>query len=279
MINLIQPISFFDNLGEQDGFKENSPKLHKFLADERLIPFQIRIPEDATSITSFRLVGYKYQFDIALDSGNENYIKVVEVPSGKFVLFFGGEHLVFKRLTNYPDQPPVYDTEPLSLCPDFYHYEVTLNTGKKYFSEKFYVSGNGLCDSPITLKITAWCNSDKHGFTFTENFKFNAYFNTFIHSHQATITDEFVKDGYERQILQRRVIQFPYKFEVDPLPFTISNGLAVLSAFDNFVINENGNDYVAESVDVDIEEIEGTSFNQIVFTFTIKGQDVIKTFC
>lgn len=279
MINLIQPISFFDVLGEQDGFKENSPKLHKFLADSRLIPFQIRIGETVTSITSFRLVGYKYQFDLPLDSGNENYIKIVTMPSGKFVLFFGGENMVFKRLTNYPEQPPTYDTEPLSICPDFYHYEVTLNTGKKYFSEKFYVGGDGLCDSPISLEINAWCDSDKHGFTFTEGFKFKAYFNTFIHSNQAEITDEFVKDGYERQILQRRVIRFPYKFEVDPLPFTISNGLAVLTAFDNFVIKENGNDYVAESVDVDIEEIEGTSFNQIVFTFTIKGQDVIKTFC
>lgn len=279
MINLIQPISFFDRLAEQDGYKENSPRLHKFLADERLIPFQIKVSDETTSITSLRMVGFKYQFDIDLINGNEDALKIVEVPSGKYVLFFGGEDLVFNRLTNYPDQPPIYDQEPLSMCPDYYHYEVTLNTGKTYYSEKFYVNGSGLCDSPITLEIQAWNDRDKQGFTFTEGFKFKAYFNTFIHSQQATITNEYLKDGYERQILQRRVIQFPFKFEIDPVPFSIANGLAVLTAFDNFVIIENGNEYLAENVEFEAEEIEGTSFNQVVFTFTIKGQDVIKTFC
>lgn len=278
MINLIQPISFFDRLAEQDGYKENSPKLHKFLADSRLIPFQIKVPETITSITSFRIVGYKYIFDISLEV-NEDVLKIEEVDSGKYVLFYGSENLIFERLINYPEQPSIYDQEPLQMCPDYYHYEVTVDTGKTYYSEKFYIYGNGLCDSPITLEINAWNSTDKNGYTFVNSFKFKSYFSTFIHSQDATITNEYSKDGYERQSLKRRVIQFPYTFEVDPLPFTISNGLAVLTAFDNFVIKENGNEYTAESIDIEIDDIEGTSFKKIVFTFTIKGQDIIKTFC
>lgn len=279
MINLIQPISFFDRLTEQDGYKENSPKLHKFLADSRLIPFQIKVPSNINSILSFRIVGYRYIFEIDLVSPNTNFIKVVTAEAGKYVLFFGGENLVFRRISNYPNIPEEYDEEPLAFCPDYYHYEVKLDTGKIYYSEKFYIGGAGLCDEPITLEINAWNNNDRSNFTFTENFKFKCYFNSFIHAQEAIVTDDYHKDGYERQSLKIRVIQFPYSFEVNPLPYTISNGLAVLTTFDNFVIKENGNEYIANSIDFEIENIEGTSFNRVIFTFTLKGQDIIKTNC
>lgn len=283
MINLIQPISFFDRIQEQDQFRENSPGGHKFLADKRLIPFQIFFNDyDTLSVTSFRLVGYKYQFEIDLINGNEDFLKVIQTddaPAKTYILFLGGEGLVFNRLTNYPNQPPVYAPEPIEYCPDYYHYEVTTNTGKTFYSEKFYIGGNGLCDSPITLEIHAWNNSDKQGFTFEEGFKFKAYFNSFIHTQQAIITDEYLKDGFERQRLQRRVMEFPFSFSTDPLPFSITNGLALLTAFDNFVVIENGNEYITESVSVETDQVEGTSFASATFTFTIKDNDIIKTLC
>lgn len=279
MVNLIQPISFYDKLSEQDSFKESSVNF-KFLSDERLIPFQIKVPDEITSIKSFSLIGYKYRFEIDLDSSNSDYIKIILGDSGKkYVVFFGGENLKFKRLTNYPEQPPIYTEEDLSLCSDHYYYEVTLNNDKKYFSERFYLNGSGICDSEINLEINSWNDSDKQGYTFKEGFKFKSYFNSFIHSRQAQITNEYVKNGFDIQILKRRVISFPYSFEVDPLPFSISNGLAVLTAFDNFVIKENGNEYTAENIDVEIEPIEGTTLDRITFSFTIKGSDIIKTFC
>lgn len=279
MINLIQPISFFDRIEEQDSYLENSPSSHKFLADERLIPFQIKVPDEVTSISSFRMIGNKYIFKIDLNSGNEDALKLVTADNGKYILFFGGEDLVFNRLTNYPALPPIYEPEPLEMCSDHYYYEVTTNDGKRYFSERFYVNGNGLCDGKITLELNAWNNKDKGSYTFTEGFKFKAYLDTFIHSHKAEITDEFAKDGYERQILQRRVLSFPYSFVTDPLPYSIANGLAVLVAFDNFVIKVNGNEFIAEDFEIEIEEVEGTSYHTILFTFTQKGQSVVKTFC
>lgn len=281
MINLIQPISFFDRIQEQDNYKENSPAPPRFITDNRLIPFQLK-PELGGTVTSFRLVGYKYRFDIDL-TANPSIFTILQTVELNNYLFKGGEGLVFRRLTNYPDKPPIYSSEPLELCPDYYHYEITFDSGKTYYSEKFYVIGEGLCENerPITLEIQAWNDpfSEVYGFMFDETFKFKAYFNTFIHYQQALITDEFLKDGYERQVLQKRVIQFPYIFETDPLPYSIANGLAVLTLFNNFVVIENGNTYKADSVTVDLQEIEGTSYSKVVFTFSVRDQDLIKNFC
>lgn len=278
MINLIQPISFYDRLEEQSYKMENSPSPAKFLADKRLIPFQIKMPE-SSQVVGFRLVGFKYQFEIDLITENIQSMEVVPMGNYSYFLFYGGENLFFRRLKNYPNLPPEYTIEPLGMCSDYYHYEVSLASGKKYYSEKFYYNGTGGCDSPITLEINAWNNTDKNDLIFQNGFKFKSYFNTFIYSQQANITDDFDKDGFERQILKSRVIQFPYSFAPDPLPQVVTNGLALLTAFDNFVVIENGNEYITEFVQMEIEDVEGTNLNTSIFTFRIKGQDVIKTFC
>lgn len=279
MIYTIQPLPFYDRLSEQDRFKENSFGISKYLSDKRLIPFQIPLQPDMTSVSTFRIVGFKYAFEIDL-SINEDMIRIIDTNLGRKCIFFGGEGIVFRRLTNYPQYPPQYSSEPLDMCVDYYHFELKFNNNKTLYSEKFYLNGGGMCDSRINLEIEAWNDKDIYDFTFIDGFKFRAYFDSFITNQIGEPTDEFLPDGYERNILSRRVIQFPLVFEVDPLPFSIANGLLMLTGLSHFVVKENGNEYIADIVTLETTQIEGSSFAQSVFkVYLNKENDLLKTLC
>lgn len=269
MINLIQPLPFYDRLTEQDRFKESCDGLYKFLCNnDKLIPFQIIVPLDSAVIDSIRIVGYSCIMELYLPDNNDQIY--FQTTDDRKWLIYTGEQLTFTRSTG--------TTEPLLLKSDYYYFEVSID-GKFYYSEVFNVVGNGICDVPITLSIEAWHSKNMNGYSFDEGFRFKCFFNTFITNITADITDEYSKDGYERQILQRRVTIFTHNIELDPLPNSVAIGIAALTSFKNILIKHNGNEYNVKDITFKQEKIEGGCLDSILLAFTIFDQDIIRTNC
>lgn len=269
MINLIQPLPFFDRLSEQERFKESCDGLYRFLSPpDTLIPFQIAVPIGSAVIDYIKIRGYSHAFEIELDT-NPTQAKF-QTTSGKKWLMYKGDQFTFTRENG--------STEPLILPADFYYFEISIDE-KVYYSEIWCVPGTGICDAPINMIIEAWNDVNTNGRTFDDSFKFRAYFNSFITNIVPDITDEFTKDGYERQILLRRVITFPHNIELDPVPNSVSIGLAYLTTLKNIHIYHNGNDYNVKDISYKPDQVEGGALDTVQLTFTIFDQDIIKTNC
>lgn len=269
MINLIQPLPFYDRITEQQRFKENSYGLSRFLSpSDTLIPFQIKVPIEAVEIQSIIIRGFSNEFEIDLPANNDFfYFKTV---GGKKRIIYRGEQLTFVRENG--------DQEPLIIAPDYYWFEVTVDD-KTFFSEVFCVPGEGICDEPINLTIEAWDDKNSNDRFFEDGFKFRAYFHSMITNVVPDITDEFTKDGYERQILLRRVIVFQHNIELDPMPNSISIGIAYLTTLKYIIITFDNNDYVVKDITYKPDPVEGGSLDAVQLTFTIFDEDVIKTGC
>jgi len=269
MINLIQPLPFFDRLIEQERFKESCDGLYRFLSHkDKLIPFQIAVPIGSAIIDYFKIKGYSNEYEINLNA-NSSKIKFIS-SSGKKWLVYKGDQLTFVR----EDET----TEPLELCHDYYFFEISVD-GRVYFSEVFNVPGDGICDQQINMEIEAWDDSNSNGRTFDDGFKFKAFFNSFITNIVPDITDEYTKDGYERQILLRKVVIFNYNIELDPVPNSVSIGLAYLTTLKNIIIKHNGNDYVVRDISYKTDSVEGGALDTVQLTFSIFDEDIIKTNC
>ena len=269
MINLIQPLPFYDRLTEQDRFKESCDGMYKFLCNkDLLIPFQIAVPLDAETIDSVRMVGFTCIMELYLPN-NTDQIYFQTTGTRKWVIY-KGDQFTFTRDSGA--------TEPMVLKSDYYYFEVSVD-GKFYYSEMFYVVGTGICDAPITLTIEAWHSKNMNGYSFDESFKFRCFFNSFITNITADITDEYSKDGYERQLLQRRVTIFTHNVELDPLPNSVAIGIAALTSFNNIVIKHNGNEYNVRDITFKQEKIEGGCLDSVLLAFTIFDQDIIRTNC
>lgn len=269
MINLIQPFPFFDRLTEQVRFKENCDGNYKFLSNStNLIPFQIVLPTDAISIESVKIKGFSCAYELEMTDNTEKiYIKTTGLK--KWVIY-KGDQLTFTRESGV--------TAPLVLSSDYYHFEVTVD-GKTFYSEMFHVIGDGICSEPITMEIQAWHNSDAFGYSFSDGFKFRTFFNAFITNTEAATVDEFNKDGYERQILLRRVISFTRNIELNPMPNTCAIGMIALSGLKNIRIIENGNTYVVKDITIKQEKVEGGALDSILIGFSIFDEDIVSKNC
>lgn len=272
MINLIQPLPFFDRLSEQERFKESSDGLYRFLSPpDTLIPFQIAVPSDAVAIEAMKIRGFMYEFELDFPA-NSDQVKF-QTNGGRKWVMYKGDQLTFVRENG--------TEEPLVIPAGYYWFEITVD-GKTYYSEVFCVPGDGICDEEINMIIEAWNDEDSqsnNGRTFWDGFKYKCYFHSFITNVVPDITDEFTKDGYERQILLRRVMIFNYNIELDPLPNTVSIGLAYLTSLSHIVIKHNGNEYNVKDITFKPDSVEGGSLDTVQLTFSIFDQDVIKTNC
>jgi len=269
MINLIQPLPFFDRVSEQERFKESSDGLYKFLSPgNRHIPFQIAVPNTAVAIDYVKIKGFVYEFDVDLQY-NSDKVKFKTSGSKKWVVY-KGEQFTFDRESGA--------TEPLVIPSGFYYFEVAVD-GKSYFSEVFHVPGTGICDQEITMEIEAWDDANSNGRNFEDGFRYRSFFNSFITNVTPDITEEFTKDGYERQIKLRTVIIFNYNIELDPVPNSISIGLAYLTTLKHIVIKHNGNEYQVRDITYKPDKVEGGALDTVQLTFSIFDQDIIKTNC
>lgn len=269
MINLIQPLPFFDRLIEQERFKESCDGLYRFLShNDKLIPFQIAVPIGSAIIDYVKIRGFSCEYEAEMET-NATQIKFHTSGGRKWVVYNGAQ-LTFTRESG--------STSPMVLAPGFYYFEVSVD-GRVYYSEVFNVPGDGICDQQINMEIEAWDDSNSNGRTFDDGFKFRAFFNTFITNIVPDITDEYTKDGYERQVLLRKVVIFNYNIELDPVPNSVSIGLAYLTTLKNITIKHNGNDYVVRDISYKPDSVEGGALDTVQLTFSIFDQDIIKTNC
>lgn len=269
MINLIQPLPFFDRLIEQERFKESCDGLYRVLSHpDKLIPFQIAVPFGSAVIDYVKIKGYSCEQEAEMETNSTN-IKFYTAGGKKWVIY-KGDQLTFTRENG--------TTSPMLLAPDFYYFEVSVD-GKPYYSEVFNVPGTGICDQEINMEIEAWDDKNTNGRTFDEDFKFRMFFNSFITNVVPDITDEFTKDGYERQILLRRVIVFNHNIELDPMPNSVSIGLAYLTTLKHIIIKHNGNEYNVKDITYKPDQVEGGALDTVQLAFTIFDEDVIKTNC
>lgn len=269
MINLIQPLPFFDRLTEQVFYKENCDGIYKFLSQpDTLIPFQIKVDPSAAVIDYISIIGLTCRKDIDLveNAGKFNF----HAADGKKWLVYKGDQLTFVRVGG--------GTEPLTLPRDYFYFEISIDGVVKY-SEIFHVPGDGICDMPINLIIEAWHPKNMNGYTFDNGFKFKCYFNSFVTDMVAEVTDEFLKDGYERKVLSRRVIQFTHNIELEPLPHTVAIGLVAITAFKNITITDNNNQYEVKDITVKTEKIEGGALYSVLLSFSVFNQDIVRTNC
>lgn len=270
MTNLIQPLPIYDRLNEQARFKENCNAMYDFICPtNRLIPFQISIPNDLEAITSFKIYGMTAGVFNVNTTLNADVIKIVEEDGKKWVLFYGDGLLI----------PGFPAPAPLPITCGYWYFEITVDA-RVYYSEVFKVVNNGIYEQDPDLMIEAWHPATMSGYSFADDFRFRAFFDSFITNNIPETTDEFLKDGYERNILQRRVIEFLYNIELDPTPNNITIGLIAMTAMKNFVITEaSGNEYVTKNVTVKQEPLDGGFLDSLQFTFTTFDQDIVRTNC
>jgi len=270
MINLIQPLPFFTRLIDQERFKENCDGLYRFLSHpDKLIPFQIAVPIGSAIIDYIKIKGFTCEVQPEIEF-NPTQIRF-QTTSGKKWVVYKGDQFTFVRENGTI-------SEPIVLKPDFYYFEVSVD-GVAYYSEIWCVPGTGICDAEINMEIEAWNDTNTNGRTFDDGFKFRAYFNSFITNVVPDITDEFTKDGYERQVILRKVIIFNYNIELDPLPNSVSIGLAYLTSLQHIIIRHNGNEYIVRDITYKPDSVEGGALDTVQLTFSIFDQDIIKTNC
>jgi hypothetical protein len=274
MMNILQPLPFYNRLSEQIHLKENSVGPSKILCyPDRLIPFQIVVPNSAQAITGVKLTGYKCEIEVDMTNAtNAARIRLVTLGGRKYVVY-NGDPFIFVRMNN--------STSTIILPTDYFHLTITLDNSQSFYSDKFYPVKPAFCDRDISFQWEMWNDSSKQGYYFENGFKFLAYFDTFITSMTPNIFEDFSKDGYERDILNFRVVTQTYNFELEGVPNSMTAGLSAMLAFDNIYFTDipNNNRYRVKNITFSPEPEEGGATDSILIGFTIFDNDLIKTLC
>lgn len=275
MINLLQPLNFYDFQLEQNQYRENCagaiPDNCQLISDnKKLTPWQIAIPLGVAAIQSVTLYCPTciYELDLA---ANAAFIKIVTTATQKWIIYTG-DQLIFKDNNNI--------TSPLTLSSGIFDWRVTAG-GKTYYSEQFLVPSTGMCKSSWGLKVQAWNGTPWNGLYFSgTDFKFTVYFDTFISNMLATIADVSNKDGYQRDVLSQRVITPNFQVKFNPMPNSVAVGLSVLTAMKNIqVLDTLGNVYQVKNIKFTQTPIEGDCLDIVVIEFSIFDRDYIETNC
>lgn len=275
MINLLQPLNFYDYQLEQNQYRENCagavPDDCQLVSDNKLLTtWQISIPFSVVAIQSVTLYCPTCIYELNLVS-NANIIKIVTDGVRSWIIYTGVQ-LIFKDNNNVES--------PLSLSVGIYDWRVTAG-GKTYYSEQFLVSGTGLCRNDWGLIIEAWNTKTWNGLYFNDaDFKFKVYFDTFISNILATIADTSNKDGYQRDVLSQRVITPNFQVKFNPMPNSVAVGLSVLTAMKNIrVLDKLGNIYTVKNIKFTQTPVEGDCLDLVVIEFSIFDNDYIETNC
>lgn len=273
MINLLTLLPFYDYQLEQNQYRENCNGygVQIYISDKfDLIPWQIAVPNTVTNIQTITLYSLGAVFNIDLAVNNANF-KLVTQGTNKWIIFLGGS-------IYYTDNLGAVQT--LDVPGGIYEWQVEA-AGKPYFSEQFYIVGvNDPCPKNWNIKIRAWNDDNWNGFYFNNEFKFVAYFDTFISNIIASIADSTNKDGYDRQVLNNRVISPTFRIKFDPMPNVFSVALSIVTGMKHIEISDLiGNVYVVKDIKLTQTPVEDDCLDLVVMDFTIFDNDYIKTNC
>lgn len=280
MINLIQPLPFYDYQLEQNQYRENCagsvPDNCQLVSDNRnLISWQIEIPLAIISITSITLFSPTCIYELTL-LANQSVFKIKTDGVKRWIIYTGGQ-LTFVDANNIQT--------PLVVKGGLYDWRV-VSGGKTYYSEQFLVSGTGICRNVWGIKLQAWNDTIWNGLYFGDDFKFTAYFDTFISNRLSTVADVVNKDGFQRDVLSQRVVSTNYQIKFNPMPNSVALGLSVLTAMKNIQVIErldpNGdyvNTYDVKNIKFTQTPVEGDCLDLVNIEFSIFDNDYIKTPC
>lgn len=276
MINLLQPLPFYDFQLEQNQYRENCagsvPNTCQMVSDNKTLPsWQISIPFAVNAVQAIMIYSNTHIYELNVAS-NAALIKIVSVGTDQKWIIYTGAQLVFKDSDNVES--------PLIVVPGLYDFRITAG-GKTYYSEQFLVSGTGVCRNDWGLKIEAWNVLPWNGMYFSDaTFKYKAYFDTFISNMLTSISDVSNKDGYQRDVLSQRVITPNFQIKFNPMPNSIAVGLSVLTAMKNIQISDKiGNVYNVKNIKFTQTPIEGDCLDIVVIEFSIFDNDYIRTNC
>lgn len=275
MINLLQPLNFYDYQLEQNQYRENCAgaipdNCQLVSGNKNLITWQIKIPFGVVAIQNVTLYCPTCIYDLDL-TANADIIKLVDDGVNRWIIYTG-DQLIFKDNNN--------NLTPLTVSACIYDWRVKAG-GKTYYSEQFLVGGTGMCRNDWGLKIEAWNTKNWNGFYFNNSdFKFRVYFDTFISNMIATIADVSNKDGYQRDVLSQRVITPNFQIKFNPMPNSVAVGLSILTAMKNIhILDTLGNDYVVKNINFTQTPVEGDCLDLVVIEFSIFDKDYIETNC
>lgn len=280
MINLIQPLPFYDYQLEQNQYRENCAgsvpdSCHLVSDNKNLSSWQIEIPIGIISITSITLCSPSCIYELNL-LANQAVFKLKTDGVKRWIIYTGGQ-LTFVDANNV--------SSPLVAQPGIYDWRVT-SGGKTYYSEQFLISGTGVCQNQWGIKIQAWNENIWNGLYFGDDFKFICYFDTFISNRIGSIADVLNKDGYQRDVLSQRVITPTYQLKFNPMPNSVALGLNVLTAMKHIQVIEKLdpagtylNTYDVKNIKFTQTPVEGDCLDLVNIEFSIFDNDYIKTNC
>lgn len=274
MINLLQPLPFYDYQLEQNQYRENCagavPDNCQLISDNiHLMPWQIAIPIGVIGITSITLYNPSCIYEFVLLS-NQTVFKIKTDGVNRWIIYNGGQ-LTFKDNNNVES--------PLVVNSGLFYWRVVAG-GKTYYSEQFFISGTGVCRNQWGLKVKAWNDNSWNGLYFGDNFKFFVYFDTFISNILSTVSDVINKDGYQRDVLSQRVITPNFQIKFNPMPNIVAVGLSVLTAMKNIqVLDTLGNVYNVKNIKFTQVPVEGDCLDLVTLEFSIFDNDYIETNC
>lgn len=275
MINLLQPLNFYDFQLEQNQYRENCnglvPDSCQLVSDnKKLNSWQIAIPLSVVAIQSIELYsnGHIYDLNVLV---NNAIIKIVANATDAWIIYTG-EQLIFVDNDNVQS--------PLVVVDGLYDFRIKAG-GKTYYSEQFLIQNNAVCKSQWGLKMQAWNTVPWNGFYFNnDDFKFTVYFDTFISNILSTVADVVNKDGYQRDVLSQRVITANFQIKFNPMPNSVAVGLSVLTAMKNIqILDTLGNVYPVKDIKFTQTPVEGDCLDIVVIEFSIFDNDYIRTNC
>lgn len=275
MINLLQPLNFYDFQLEQNQYRENCagavPDNCQMVSDNKTLgSWQISVPFDVIAIQSIMLYSNGHIYELNVIS-NAAIIKLVDNGTQKWIVYTGVQ-LIFKDNDG--------DESPLVLAPGIYDWRIKAG-GKTYYSEQFIISGKEMCRHDWGLKIQAWNTKVWNGLYFNDaDFKFTAYFDTFISNGLVATADVSNKDGFQRDVLSQRVITINRQIKFNPMPNSVAMGLSMLTSLKNIhILDTLGNDYNVKNIKFTQTPVEGDCLDIVVIEFSIFDKDYIETNC
>lgn len=266
MINIISTLPFYDKVIEQNRFKENSQSLkeyNSYNSHNKMASWLVILPDNTMGIDYVKLHGLDKIYTLNLSNGS---IRLGWSDNKRWAVYNGGAIIAAEN------------NQELYLPAGKYFWEVKASD-RVFFSEVIFV------DSPDcerwSIKLEAWNETPWNGYFFDGFFKFVSYYNTFVTNITPTISDDTLKDGYDRQNLSQRVISLSYNISFDPMPNIIAVGLAIQMTLKNIVITDRitGNVYNVKNTKFTQTPIEGTSFDIVDLQFTLFDGDYIANLC
>lgn len=259
---------FYEKAGNQNKYRDNTEGLNQYsLISPRdaLLPFQIELPVDKLSPTSWKIISECGSNEIDI-SNNLHLIKIYNFSNKKQAVY-NGAALRFNYQTR---------NEPLNLACGRYYSVINFADGSYLISEDFTVESFKLGSITNFIKIDFWNEKDINPIIYRDSFRQTIYLNTFVHSFEPEIEEETEKDGFNNEIPIFQKLVLKYKF-TEVVPDYVKIALISLQMHDHVLLTTKHRNGEIDRVQVTAQPHEGGGFNDVEVVF--EDNIIYKTNC